>query len=102
MSHWCRELRRWLVRSYGDRLVGPRCALNGPGVGRRLAVLQDLLDHDVGLRGDLPQPLEVAERVAQAVDVVDPQAGDAAGLDELGQQAVALAEHRLEIGRAHV
>src|SRR5690242_2904589 len=34
-------------------------------------MLQNLLDYDPGLRCGAPQPLQVLERIAQAVDVID-------------------------------
>ncbi len=54
-----------------------------PGRGESLVALEDLLDDDVGAVRLLVQPAQVPDRVAQAVDVVDPEALQPQPLDQV-------------------
>ncbi len=73
-------------------------ALHGKGVAQPLVVGEDLLDRDVRVGRGLAQREQVADRVAQAVDVVDTQPADGAVADVLEDQPVAVLEHRLKLG----
>ena len=64
---------------------GPR---DGPVVGQLLVGREDLLDHDVEVRGLGAQPREVAGRIREPVDVIDPEAGHRPLVDELQDRAV--------------
>ena len=76
---------------HGDEVIAGR-ALHGQLPPKLFFRSQDLLDHDVRVRRASSQPSQVPGRVAKAVDVVDSQSRDGAGLDEVEDQPVAVLE----------
>ena len=74
----------------GERVVAGR-ARHRPGCGQLLAGLEDLLDGEPRVGHGCPQARQVAQRVGEAVRVVDPQPGHA-----VADEAQHLAVRRLE------
>jgi len=62
---------------FGEKFV-PDGALDGPILLQVLVVFQDLLDVDPPLRQQCAQPLEVLQRFAQAIRMIDPHPVDLA------------------------
>jgi hypothetical protein len=76
-----------------DQEVVPRRAGHRPRTRQRFVRLEDLLDHGPAPAGRLRQPVEVPRRVAEPVDVVDPQPVDRAVAHQLDDQLVRRREH---------
>ena len=54
---------------------------------------ENLLDGQVHIAGFAPQSLQIAERIVETVDVIDPEAGELAFARELDDQRVGMAKN---------
>ena len=83
------------LRQRGDKLVAGGAGYR-PVSGELFPFGENLFDRDVAVGpGGLPQALQIAQRIRQAVDMVNAQAVHHARVDQLKDQPVRIVEDRI-------
>ena len=77
--------------------VVPGRAVDGKTAGEALVVVEDLFNHDVGVRRCLADPVKIGDRIDQPIDVVHAQACQLTSMRQVEDHSVALLQHFIHL-----